>query len=339
MSQPIHPRMALVLGCTGSFGSAAAKALLAHGWKVRAMHRAPTRAALHPGLAGPIEWVTGDAMCAADVRQAARGVSVIVHAVNPPRYQHWQELALPMLDASLDAASENEARLVLPGNIYNFGPDAGWVIDEACPQHPRTRKGAVRVEMEARLADAARYRVKSLVLRAGDFFGPHASGTWFDGAMVKPGRPLRSITNPGKPEVGHAWAYLPDLAETLVRLLAIESALPRLSTFNFAGHWLESGSAMTDAIRRVAGDAHLPVRQLPWSLLHLAAPFSGFVREMLEMRYLWQEPLRLDNARLIRTLGHEPHTPLVDAVKATLSSLGCLPQPPAGSRAFRRLEA
>jgi nucleoside-diphosphate-sugar epimerase len=45
---------------------------------------------------------------------------------------------------------------------------------------------------------------------------------------------------------------------------------------------------------------------------------------MLEMRYLWREPLRMDNSRLVAPLGQEPHTPLDDAVKETLKGLGCL---------------
>lgn len=322
--------MALVLGCTGSLGNAAVKALLAHGWKVRALHRHPAQAAAHPGIACPIEWIAGDAMRADHVRYAAHGVAVIVHAVNPPRYQRWRELGLPMLDASIEAASHSGARLIFPGNIYNFGPDAGELIDESSPQHPLTNKGAVRVEMEERLADAARYKVKSLVLRAGDFFGPHADSSWFGGAMVKPGRTLRSVTYPGRLDTGHAWAYLPDLAETLARLAAIEATLPRFTVFNFGGHWVD-GRQMTQAIRRIAGKPELPVRRLPWPLLRPVAPFSAFVREMLEMRYLWTQPLRLDNAKLVRTLGHEPHTPLDEALRATLMSLDCLPEQPASS--------
>jgi nucleoside-diphosphate-sugar epimerase len=44
---------------------------------------------------------------------------------------------------------------------------------------------------------------------------------------------------------------------------------------------------------------------------------------MREMRYLWREPVRMDNARLITALGQEPHTPLDEAVEATLIGLGC----------------
>ncbi len=42
------------------------------------------------------------------------------------------------------------------------------------------------------------------------------------------------------------------------------------------------------------------------------------------MRYLWQQPVQLDNSRLIDALGHEPHTPLDEAVKTTLVDLKSL---------------
>ena len=45
---------------------------------------------------------------------------------------------------------------------------------------------------------------------------------------------------------------------------------------------------------------------------------------MREMRYLWREPIRMDNSRLIAVLGKEPHTPLDDGVEATLIGLGSL---------------
>jgi len=45
------------------------------------------------------------------------------------------------------------------------------------------------------------------------------------------------------------------------------------------------------------------------------------------MRYLWQKPVRLRNARLVALLGSEPHTPLDAAVRATLEGLGCLHAP------------
>ena len=81
------------------------------------------------------------------------------------------------------------------------------------------------------------------------------------------------------------------------------------------------------AVRRATGDAALPLRAFPWWLTKLAAPFSVLLRELREMRYLWREPLQLDNRRLQAWLGEEPHTPVVEALREALAGLDALPRP------------
>ncbi len=317
-------RTALMIGATGGAGRAVAKALAAHGWSVRAMHRDPERARKSGGEAPSVEWVKGDAMSAADVRTAANNVSLIFHGANPPGYKRWRELAIPMLANAIAAAKASGARLIFPGNVYNFGPDAGAVVDETSPQNPTTRKGAVRVEMEAMLAGAASGGVRSVVVRAGDFLAA-SGGSWFSAAMVKPNAPIRKVTYPGKPNVGHAWAYLPDLAETVAQLAEIEKDLDAFEVFHFGGYWLDPGVEICASVRRAAENPDLPIRAFPWVLVYVASPFVVFMRELIEMRYLWQRPLRLDNSKLIRRLGTEPHTPLDEAVAATLRSMKAIP--------------
>jgi nucleoside-diphosphate-sugar epimerase len=93
------------------------------------------------------------------------------------------------------------------------------------------------------------------------------------------------------------------------------------------GHWDADGTQMAAAIRRVVlrRTGRKPrIAAFPWWLVSLASPFVTTFREMLEMRYLWREPVHLDNARLIAELGQEPHTPLDEAVDATLRGLGCV---------------
>ncbi|MBV8652012.1 MAG: NAD(P)H-binding protein [Alphaproteobacteria bacterium] len=320
-------RTALVLGATGGIGGEVAAALLRRGWAVRALHRAPEEAARRtPWLQG-LDWRRGDAMRQADIAAAASDAALIVHAVNPPGYRRWGELVLPMLEGSIAAARASGARILLPGTVYNYGRDAFPVVTEASPQNPHTRKGAIRVEMERRLRAASETEgVRSLIVRAGDFFGPRAGNNWFSQGLVKPGRPLRVVTNPGRPGVGHAWAYLPDLAEAMAQLVEREAVLGAFETFHFGGHWDADGTAMVAAIRRAAGDTPLPVRSFPWALLAAASPVVPLFREIWEMRHLWREPLRLDNARLVGVLGAEPHTPIDTAVRDTLAGLGCQPR-------------
>lgn len=75
----------------------------------------------------------GDALDETSVIAAAARADVIVHAVNPPGYRDWETLVLPMLDSTLAAAKANGARIVLPGTVYNFGPDAFPLIAEDAP--------------------------------------------------------------------------------------------------------------------------------------------------------------------------------------------------------------
>jgi nucleoside-diphosphate-sugar epimerase len=317
-------RTALVLGATGGIGGEVARRLTARGWTVRALHRHPAKLSASRNAAGGFAWVQGDAMSPRDVVAAADGVSLIVHAVNPPGYRKWSELALPMLDSTIAAARSTGARILFPGTVYNYGPDAFPELDEDSPQNPITRKGIVRAEMERRLRAAAASGTKVLIVRAGDFFGPDAGNNWFAQGLIKPGRPVTAITYPGRRGIGHQWAYIPDVAETMMQLLERHDEFEAFTSFHMNGHLDEDGTRMIEAIRRVVGNPNLKVRGLPLRLMGLASPFVPLFRELKEMRYLWETPVRMTNARLVATLGAEPHTPLEEAVRATLIGLGCL---------------
>ncbi|CAJ0792429.1 hypothetical protein LMG7141_02654 [Ralstonia condita] len=312
-------RMALVLGATGGIGGEVARRLVARGWHVRALQRNPDALA---GRDNTFEWIRGDAMVRDDVVSAAQGVQLIVHAVNPPGYHNWAGLVLPMIDNTIAAARTSGARIVLPGTVYNFAPDTFPVLRETTAQQPLTRKGRIRVELERRMQAASAEGVRSLIVRAGDFFGPQTANTWFAGALVRPGKPVRTITSPGTRGVGHQWAYLPDVAETMLRLVEQGDRLPDFAVYHMRGHWDADGTQMAASIGRAVGHP-VRTRAFPWWLLPVLAPFSEMLREMREMRYLWQHPVCMDNTRLVQALGAEPHTPWDEAVGTTLRSLRC----------------
>ena len=319
----IQPKTALVLGATGGIGGEVARQLRDSGWQVRALRR---------GSADEVEdgitWIQGDALNRADVAAAAESCSVLIHAVNPPGYKGWGERVLPMLDNTVAVAAQSGATVVLPGTLYNYGPDAFPLLTETAPQHPLTRKGAIRVEMEKRLRDYADNGGRALIVRAGDFFGNRIGNNWFAEVMVAPGRPVTRIRNPGRVGVGHQWAYLPDVARAMVLLLEQGDQLEAFSCFHLGGHWDEDGTLMANAIRRVVASrsGRQPrISRFPWWLMRWVVPFNETLREVWEMRYLWRQPVRLDNTKITAALGREPHTPLHQAIEETLTGLKCLP--------------
>ena len=96
-------------------------------------------------------------------------------------------------------------------------------------------------------------------MRAGDYFGPSTRNSRLAQEMLLTPVPVTRVFNPARRGVGHAWAYVPDLAETMMRLLERNEALSDFDVFHFAGCWLDDNREMADAIRRAAGRSYAPI--------------------------------------------------------------------------------
>ena len=301
----------MVLGANGRFGRAAVHAFAAAGWQVLAQLRRPPRAALPAG----VRVVQADALDLGALRAAAPRPDLIVHALNPD-YTRWDRLLPPLTAAVLDLARHSGATLMLPGNVYNFGNALPARLDEATPFAGTHDKARQRIALEAALADAARGGVRSIVIRAGDFLGDQ--GSWLDLGFARALAKGR-VTHMGPDDVEHAWAYLPDLAEVAVRVAARRADLPPHAVLHYAGLTL-TGAQMHGLIEAALGR---PLERVafPWWMMRLAAPFAALPRALLEMRYLWQRPHRLDETRLQALIGPVPHTPAAQVVRDSLALL------------------
>lgn len=304
----------LILGATGRLGHALLRAFGDAGWQVVAQGRGPAPDDLPPGVAydrGPLDPVYWSQRCP----QA----SVVVHAVNP-HYSRWSEDAIPALRAAIAIARALEARLMFPGNVYNYAFPIPAVIDGRTPERATTRKGAIRVEMERMLAAAVADGVRSVVLRAGDFIGAERVGTWFDLAIT---RDLRSgaLCYPGPLDVVHAWQDVDTLAMRFVQVAERERALPDFVRFHVEGHAV-SGAQLLDAVSRNTFALGLATRRyplrikaFPWRMLALGQWLIPTWRELLELRDLWRQPHALDGSDLRAFLGDEHGPPeSLDAV-------------------------
>lgn len=59
------------------------------------------------------------------------------------------------------------------------------------------------------------------------------------------------------------------------------------------GHWDPTGTAMVEAIMQALGEPQIRVAHLPWWSLRLASIAAAIPRELMEMRYFWQQPTAL----------------------------------------------
>ncbi|CAN5717474.1 SDR family oxidoreductase [soil metagenome] len=328
------PRTVLILGANGRLGCAAAHAFDAAGWRVLAQVRRDPSPHL-PAAAVPMcLGLTETSALAA----AAASSSVIVHAVSPI-YTRWEAEALPSLRLALDLADRLGGHFMLPGNVYNFGASMPALLREDTPARASTRKGQIRVQMEALIAQrAATSRFNASVLRAGDFFGA-GTGNWFDMAIVKSLR-AGKLVYPGPMDVPHAWAYLPDLADAFVRVAEQPRPEP-FSNWHFEGHTL-TGAQLLAALEVAAAELGLaPARGwrrggMPWGVIKTLGVVMPMWRELARMAYLWRVPHALEGRRL-KALAADSReaTPLPVALRESLLAMGFGARPVSSSSPAR----
>lgn len=325
---PAAASTVLVLGARGRFGLAAVRAFAQAGWQVVAQVR-PGAQGL-PAIAG-VWWLQADVLDAAALAAQAQGAQVVVHALNPPYSgKVWRQAVPALMDAAIAVTRALRATLVLPGNVYNFGESMPAVLHEDTVQAPSQVLGRVRMQIEHRLQQAtADGTMRAVVLRAGNFFGS-GSGSWLDHIAkdLTHGR----VTWPGPQQVITPWAYLPDLAASLVQVAHHRHRLAPFDHLHFAGHsvtaqpWLDALGDEAVARGWLPPGRALRVRSLPWPLLRLAGLAVPTLAALASMRYLWTTPHQLDNSRLCALIGPEPHTPFAQAVHQSLDDMGWAPR-------------
>ena len=314
MASPSVKGRIVVLGGAGRLGRAAAQAFRSAGWHVASLVRGSSADGAVPGT----EIIEVDARDAESVVAAASGADVVLDALNVP-YADWARLALPFADTAIAAARESGATLVFPGNLYSYGAGMPARIDETTSMHPTSRKGAIRVAVETRLREAAEGGLRTIVLRAGDYFGGEGRGSWFDRIIVRE-IAAGQLTYPGPLDVIHEWAYLPDLAQAMVQLVDQRERLASFATLGFAGHAVtgrELAAAISRACRR-----DFKIDFMPWRLLKVMGIVVPAFRELTDIAYLWSTPHAIDGARLAQVIGDVPRTPLDQAIAASLAALG-----------------
>lgn len=251
--------------------------------------------------------------------QVVEGCHAIIHAINYP-YPKWVPNMARATAHVIAAARTVSATILFPGNVYGLGPQYSAPLAEGAPNRPAGRKGELRVTLEDSLKHATEEgSVRVIVLRAGDYFGPTVRNGLVDPIFENAvqGKPMRTF---GNLEVAHQWAYVPDLARAALELLAIEEILKAFEVFNFSGYVANPERDFLEQIAAQAGNPGLAIHVLPWSALKMAAMFDSVIRELMELRYLYDESVILDGLKLRRTLPHFKHTTIAEAIRLTLES-------------------
>ncbi|MCP2032378.1 nucleoside-diphosphate-sugar epimerase [Okibacterium sp. HSC-33S16] len=297
----------LVIGA-GAVGSTVTKAFLGRGDDVAVATRSGTSL---PGA----RTVQLDAANATALAHAADGRSTIVVCTNPP-YNTWRRDWPPIVDAVIRAARTTGADVVMIGNLYSYGR-ATMPMRESSPEQPAESKGEVRRDLWASLREATRRGdLRAVEVRASDYFGPGASddahlGTRFFAPLLA-GKRSWAVGNPALP---HSWAYLPDIASTVV------------AASSYPGEWGRAWHvpAATDLSRtdicHIVNERYGvrgSISGIPPLVMSGVGVFNPVLREVSKSSYQFLAPFLSDATETKREL-HVRATPWDQALDATVA--------------------
>jgi nucleoside-diphosphate-sugar epimerase len=287
----------LVLGSTGSLGSAVVNELTSAGKPVRALVRDPSKAGRVFAKPDEVELVVGSVEDPQTLRKAFDGVELFYNCVNLP-YQQWTRL--PQIHSGIiDAARSAKARMVFPGNVYIYGHAQTGLVGEDHPRNPCSRKGRIRLQLEEMFMRHAREGdVPCVITRFPDFYGPNASSI-ADGIFhsALKGKTARWF---GRLDVMHEFIFISDAAKAMITASERPDAFGR--DFNVPG---PEPILVRDWISLVYKEAGFEPKMTGSSktLMLLAGLFNSSARSFAEMQYLTEEPLILDGSEFDRFFG------------------------------------
>jgi nucleoside-diphosphate-sugar epimerase len=306
----------LVLGSTGSLGSAIVNELTSSGKPVRALVRNPSKARKVFASPDRVEFVEGSVEDAPTLERAFEGVEVFHNCVNAP-YTDWS--ALPAIHGRItDAASKAKARMVFPGNVYIYGHAQTEKVREDHPRNPCSKKGRIRLGLEDAFMRLSRDgAVPSVIVRFPDYYGPNAASV-VDGVFRSALQDKKARWF-GRLDATHEFIFVSDAAKAMVA--ASERPDAAGQDFNVPGPEPIRVRDFIDLVFEQVGFAPKMTGTSRW-FVRLAGLFNGTARAFAEMQYLTEEPLILDGNKFkgFFAAGY-PTRSYADGIRETLAWL------------------
>jgi nucleoside-diphosphate-sugar epimerase len=241
-----------------------------------------------------------DAADADALTRYATGCSAIVVCTNPP-YHRWRSEWPPIVDAVIRAARTTGADIVMVGNLYSYGK-ADMPMTERSPEHPADSKGEVRRDLWRTLREASeRGDVRAVEVRASDYFGPGARAEAHLGTrFFEPILASKRSTAIGDPALPHSWAYLPDLASTVVAAAGYPAEWSRI--WHAPAASALSRTAICLQVNERFG-VHGSISGLPDWLIRGIGVVNPVLREIAASSYQFRMPFLSDSTETERELG------------------------------------
>jgi nucleoside-diphosphate-sugar epimerase len=306
-----------IFGAAGAIGIPVAEELDRRGIPFRVVGRSREKLERTFSRLPHAEVFPADLSASRDAGAAARGVDTIIYCVGLPYPSH--SLHPVLARTTVEAAKMvGVSRLILVSSVYPYGVPRTSRVAETHPREPHTQKGKYRKEQEDVVLGAhTPGGLQTLVVRLPDFYGPNADLSLahmiFDAAVK--GKTANWV---GPANTPHEFVFTPDVGPVIADLASHDDCFGQ--AWNFGG---PSPIVTMDFITRVyrAVGRAPKYREMGATLLKLVGIFNPEIREVVEMLYLQETPVILDDSKLLARFPATRKTSYDDGIRLTVDSM------------------
>jgi nucleoside-diphosphate-sugar epimerase len=305
--------MQTILGATGTIGSQLSKELTVYTDKIRLVSRNPKKAN------DTDELFPADLSDGSQVEKAIEGSEVVYLLVGfDYKLKVWQDKWPKLMRATIDACIKYQAKLVFFDNVYLYDKNAIPHMTEDSPVNPPSKKGKVRQQVaEMMMQEIKNGKLKGLIARAADFYGPHNEKSALQEMAYKNLKKGKSPMWMIDADKIHSFTYTPDAVKAVAILGNTADA------YNQSWHLPTSTEKLTarqmiNLFNKEMGVSK-KVKVMPMWTLKLLGIFIPILREMPEMMYQHDRDYYFDSSKFNQRFSFTP-TCYKDGVKNTVAA-------------------
>ncbi|WP_345947811.1 NAD-dependent epimerase/dehydratase family protein [Mucilaginibacter sp. PAMB04274] len=258
-----------------------------------------------------VQWHKADLTQAAEVMLATKESSVIYLCAGLVYDKDvWQQQWPVIAQNVINAAKENNARLIFFDNVYMYGLVNGPML-ESTPYNPVSKKGEVRARIATQLMEEAKAgNLQATIGRAADFYGAESMNSFLDSMVLAEFAKSQKAMWLGKAQTKHCFTYVPDAGKAMALLgqhpehdnqIWHLPTAPALTGLDF----LEIAASVFGTKPR-----YMTVNKL---MLQLIGMFNKVIQGTVEMYYQYDHDYIFDSTRFEKAFNVQP-TPYADGI-------------------------
>lgn len=254
-----------------------------------------------------------DKVLAADVlhrdqlKEAIQGSEIVYITVGfSYSYKVWQKNWPVFIANAIDLCADEGCKLVFFDNIYMYSEDALNGMAEDARVDPPSKKGKVRAEIASLILEATKSgKIKALIARSADFYGPNVGGNGILRQMViNPLKEGKKANWLGSVNYKHSFTYTVDAGIATALLGNTEDAynqvwhLPTASNPPTGKEWIEMVAKELGVKPKYQVASKFTLRVL--------GLFMPIMRELVEMVYEYDRDYVFVSSKFENRFGYEP---------------------------------